>query len=54
MTGKTEGAEDALAEFERKVAADIREIEELKRVLAEKQAAFKARHAKVIAALERA
>jgi hypothetical protein len=55
MTTETASAGDEglLAEFERKISADLQEIEELKRLLAEKQSAFKARHLRVLAALER-
>jgi hypothetical protein len=51
---KDTGDEDLLAEFERKFNSDLREIESLKKTLAEKQEAFKARHLRVLAALERA
>jgi hypothetical protein len=51
MTDKID--EDAFAEFERKFAADLAEIEQLKQAIAQKQAAFKARYDRVLAALER-
>jgi hypothetical protein len=50
---KDAGDEDLLAEFERKFSADLAEIEGLKKTLAEKQEAFRARHLRVLAALER-
>jgi hypothetical protein len=46
--------EALLADFERKFAADLREIETLKADLGDRQAAFKARYERVLAALERA
>jgi hypothetical protein len=55
MTGKTASAgdEDLLAAYEEQMNADLREIEALKKALAEKQEAFRARHLRVLAALER-
>jgi hypothetical protein len=53
MTEAT-GDEDLLAEYEKKMAAELAEIERLKEALASAQAAFKARHERVLAALERA
>jgi hypothetical protein len=51
---KDTGDEDLLAEYEKKMRDELAEIEGLKKALAEKQEAFKRKHERVLAALERA
>jgi len=47
------GDEDLLAEYEKKMRDELAEIEALKKLLAQKQEAFRRKHERVLAALER-